>query len=253
MTDDIKKLTDDLIDAWVYYKNWSIKRMGGKEGTLSRERARALYGERLSQLAETLAKWDIAPKVAIAAMWGQALADKHLQGPYPNVIASPNYLRRALSRYIGVPIEVVVEKTSRRHITATIEEDYMSRLLDMKKHADANPLSFSMAVSTPACFRLMVLLYNPAVRRDDLGALAVDALAETDADARMAVWLESRGISFDKLAGLANLEDGTGPGMAARQALVDAIAAALALAKGGEDPDKVLEALKVAARLAKKK
>lgn len=248
-TDNIQRLTDELLTCWVYYKMKSLERAGAK-AVVDMDRARALYGEKLADLARAIAGWDVPPRVAMAAMWAQAAADKHTQGPFANALGSPNYMRRALSRYLGIPLEAVIEQTNRTVMVGKIEADYVARLPGMMQYfATRGAVATAMLTTVPACYRLMYLRHQSGATPTEMSSLALDALAEVDTDARMMSWLESRGMSFDSLAAVANLE-ACASTASSRTNLIDAISVALDLAKNSDDLPGVLNALDAAREIA---
>lgn len=249
-TADIQKLTGELLVCWAYYKKKSLDKAGAST-SVDMDRTRALYGEKLQELAGFIAGWDIPPRVAMAAMWSQALADKHMQGPFANALGSPNYLRRSLARYLGIPLEAVIEQTNRVTMVGKIEADYVARLPGLLEYCvEHGATAASMLSTVPACYRLMFLRHRSGADPREMSALALDALAEVDTDARLMAWLESRGITFDTLAGIANIEAGVAA-TDMRQKVVDAISVALELAKRDAGPEKVLAALDTASQVVR--
>jgi hypothetical protein len=189
-----ESLTDCLLIQYVYQKELLIKAAGG-EGKLNRDRLKSLMRPRIERMAEVVRDWDVKPEVIMTAVFAWAKYNKHPDGPMPNMLFSVKYLTTALSNYLQVPYEVVME---RRSMSAFLDRmDYeFTRFRDELEKAGVTDLV--TATSYPVETRYLMAVMN--LDWDSVFFLSQELLETMSRDARVCMWLSHRGVHYEVVA-----------------------------------------------------
>lgn len=192
MTDE--SLIQELLDHYVYQKEQLVEAAGGKV-SLNRGRITSLMRPRIERMAELVHDWDVKPSVLMTAVFAWAKRNKHPDGPMPNMLFSVKYLTSALSNYLQVPYEVVMEKRSISAFLGRMDYEF-DRFRDELDKAGVTDLV--TATSYPVETR-----YLMAVMRLDSNAMffmAQELLERMTQDQRVSFWLEHRGVKYEAVA-----------------------------------------------------
>ena len=189
-----ESLIDCLLTQYVYQKELLIKAAGG-EGRLNRDRLKSLMRPRLERMAAVIQDWDVKPEVIMTSVFAWAKYNKHQDGPMPNMLFSVKYLTTALSNYLQVPYEVVMEK---RSISAFLDRmDYeFHRFRSELERAGVTDLV--TATSYPVETRYLMAVLN--LDWDSVFFLSQELLETMTRDKRICLWLEHRGVRYETVA-----------------------------------------------------
>lgn len=186
MIDD--DLVRKLLDAYVWHKDELVRLAGGKV-RLDRDRLRSMSQDRIVKMAEVIGDWDIKPDVVMDAVFAWARRNKHPDGPMPNMLYSVKYLTSAISNYLQVPYEVVME---RRGMSSFLERmDFEFERIRSELNG-AGVTDLVTATSYPLEIR-----YLMAVMKLDWNStfmMSQELLEVMSGDRRVKLWLAHRGV-----------------------------------------------------------
>jgi hypothetical protein len=183
-------VAEELLLEFLHQKKQLAERAGVKhtpapDWTL----ATHIWGKHMSEMANIVQDWDIAPAIVMQAAFDQAKRNRHPDGPQVTMLKSDKYLTNALSMHLDLPVAAIRERRGQ-----TILLEIMDKEFDSVKFPE-DLLGFT--VEDP-CFR-----YVEARRRgEEVTAvmLAREVLQRTTDDRRMDKWLEYRGYPYLDIA-----------------------------------------------------
>jgi hypothetical protein len=187
-------LVNDLLTQYVYQKEKLVEEAGGK-GQLNRDRLKSLMRPRIERMAEVVQDWDVKPEVVMTAVFAWAKRNKHPDGPMPNMLFSVKYLTSAISNYLQVPYEVVMEK---RSLSAFLERmDY--EFERFRRELDgAGVTDLVTATSYPVDVRYLMAIMH--LDWDSAFFMAQELLEVMTRDKRVSLWLAHRGVHYEAVA-----------------------------------------------------
>ena len=191
-TDDT--LTQRLLETYVYQKVRLLEE-AGHEGRLDKERLAALSRPRMEKMAALVADWNIKPDVLMEAAFAWAKFNQHPDGPMPNMLLSEKYLTKALSHYLQVPYEVAQDRKCVGLFLQRMDFDFTRTRQELER---AGVTDLSTATSFPIEIR-----YLMAVGRGDMEAafyMSQELLERMSSDRRVALWLDHRGVRYERVA-----------------------------------------------------
>jgi hypothetical protein len=162
---------------------------------------RVTLAPHMEKVAAVVAEWDIDPAVLIEAAFAWAKKSRHPDGPLPNMLTSVKYLTNALCWHLELPREAIIEKRCNRTLLTKLDEDYKLNLEAIRLMKV--PLSF--LTSYPVEHRY----YLAACRcdRDEMRQMAPAVLERMAKNKLTAMWLASRGISYEGVAAAFNKKE----------------------------------------------
>jgi hypothetical protein len=167
----------------------------GADGVLNTDRLRILSRPRMEKMAAVVQDWDATPEVIMAACFELARKNNHPDGPMPNMLLSVKYLTKALSEYFQVPYEAISQKRCMKVWIDRVDWDFKQTCEAFEKAGITDVVT---ATSYPVEYR-----YLMAVNKMDwnsVGLLAMETLEAMKKDRRAAMWLEHRGVRYEKVA-----------------------------------------------------
>jgi hypothetical protein len=187
-------LIHELLSQYVYQKEKLIEVAGGK-ARLNHSRLCSLMRPRIEKMADVVRDWDVKPSVIMEAVFDRARRHNHPGGPMPNMLFSVKYITSALSDYLQVPYEVVMEK---RSISAFLERmDWeFNRFRGELERAGVTDLV--TATSFPVEVRYLMAVMN--LDWDSAFFLAQDLLETMNRDKRVSLWMAHRGVRYEVVA-----------------------------------------------------
>lgn len=191
-------LTQALLDNYVYQKERLLERAGAC-GHYNLARAAELQRHRIEKMADVVGDWNVTPDILMASVFEHAVRNRHPDGPMPNMLGSEKYIAKALSNFLQVPYEVVMEKRSTGLFLERRDFEYGRMRADLDR---AGVDDLTSATSYPVEFR-----YIMAVSRIDLDEafmMAEETLEKMAADGRVSMWMGHRGASYEKVAAAFN-------------------------------------------------
>jgi hypothetical protein len=194
MPDIDPTLVTRLLDNYIYQKA-KLLEDAGHHGKLDERRLRSLMLPRIEKMASVVHDWDVAPDILMEAIFDWAKFNKHPDGPMPNMLFSSKYLTKALSNYLQVPYEVVVDKRSAKLFLERRDFEFTRMRQELER---AGVTDVTTATSYPVEVRYLI-----AVNRMDTEAMfymAQELLAMMSADRRVTKWLAHRGVLYERVA-----------------------------------------------------
>lgn len=191
---DHDSLVEELLSQYAYQRSELIRRAGGK-ATLDIQRLKDLHRPNVCKMASVVRDWNVRPSVVMAAVFDWAAKNKHPNGPFPNLLGSAKYLTQALSHYLQVPYEVIVEHRGTSAFLERMDDEFV-RLREELERAGVTDLV--SATSYPVEFRYLL-----SVTRFDRRAvffLAQETLSAMTRDRRVEMWLNHRGVRYEAVA-----------------------------------------------------
>jgi hypothetical protein len=146
-------------------------------------------------MASVVHDWDVTPDILMEAIFDWAKFNKHPDGPMPNMLFSSKYLTKALSNYLQVPYEVVVDKRSAKLFLERRDFEFTRMRQELER---AGVTDVTTATSYPVEVRYLI-----AVHRMDMESMfymAQELLAMMSADRRVTKWLAHRGVLYERVA-----------------------------------------------------
>ncbi len=193
-----EQLVDDLLANYVHQKELLLED-AKCAGMLNKERLMTLMRPRIEQMAAVVHDWDIRPDMLMAAVFGWAKKNRHPDGPMPNMLLSVKYLTKALGDYLQVPYEAVVGKRSMKIFLE--RKDYEFRVAEAElKFVGITDLV--TATSYPVEYRCLMALRK--LDWDSVALMAPEVLEAASKDRRIRLWLDHRGVTYEKLAAIFN-------------------------------------------------
>jgi len=183
-----------LLDNYVYQK-LRLLEDAGHQGKLDERRLRALMLPRIEKMAGVTRDWDVTPDILMEAVFDWARLNKHPDGPMPNMLFSVKYLTKALSNYLQVPYEVVMEKRSHTLFMQRRDFEFTRTMQELKR---AGVTDVTTATSYPVEVRYLI-----AINRGDMQSafyMAQEVLGRMAADRRVTRWLAHRGVKYELVA-----------------------------------------------------
>jgi hypothetical protein len=187
-------LVTRLLDNYIYQKA-KLLEDAGHHGKLDERRLRSLMLPRIEKMASVVHDWDVAPDILMEAIFDWAKFNKHPDGPMPNMLFSSKYLTKALSNYLQVPYEVVVDKRSAKLFLERRDFEFTRMRQELER---AGVTDVTTATSYPVEVRYLI-----AVHRMDMESMfymAQELLAMMSADRRVTKWLAHRGVLYERVA-----------------------------------------------------
>jgi hypothetical protein len=194
MPDIDPTLVTRLLDNYIYQKA-KLLEDAGHHGKLDERRLRSLMLPRIEKMASVVHDWDVQPDILMEAIFDWAKFNKHPDGPMPNMLFSSKYLTKALSNYLQVPYEVVVDKRSAKLFLERRDFEFTRMRQELER---AGVTDVTTATSYPVEVRYLI-----AVHRMDMESMfymAQELLAMMSADRRVTKWLAHRGVLYERVA-----------------------------------------------------
>lgn len=194
MSDIDPTLVTRLLDNYIYQKA-KLLEDAGYRGKLDERRLRSLMLPRIEKMASVVHDWDVQPDILMEAIFDWAKFNKHPDGPMPNMLFSSKYLTKALSNYLQVPYEVVVDKRSAKLFLERRDFEFTRMRQELER---AGVTDVTTATSYPVEVRYLI-----AVHRMDMESMfymAQELLAMMSADRRVTKWLAHRGVLYERVA-----------------------------------------------------
>jgi len=194
MPDIDPTLVTRLLDNYIYQKA-KLLEDAGHHGKLDERRLRSLMLPRIDKMASVVHDWDVQPDILMEAIFDWAKFNKHPDGPMPNMLFSSKYLTKALSNYLQVPYEVVVDKRSAKLFLERRDFEFTRMRQELER---AGVTDVTTATSYPVEVRYLI-----AVHRMDMESMfymAQELLAMMSADRRVTKWLAHRGVLYERVA-----------------------------------------------------
>lgn len=194
MSDIDPTLVTRLLDNYIYQKA-KLLEDAGHHGKLDERRLRSLMLPRIEKMASVVHDWDVQPDILMEAIFDWAKFNKHPDGPMPNMLFSSKYLTKALSNYLQVPYEVVVDKRSAKLFLERRDFEFTRMRQELER---AGVTDVTTATSYPVEVRYLI-----AVHRMDMESMfymAQELLAMMSADRRVTKWLAHRGVLYERVA-----------------------------------------------------
>jgi hypothetical protein len=191
------QVVEELLGHYVYHKQRLLD-AAGVRGQLDVGVVRELMRPRLEKMADAVVELDIDPGVAMEAAFALARRNRHPDGPMPNMLGSVKYLSKALSNYLEVPYEAVMERRSKHIFLAKMSESFER----FAESIERSGVDLVMATSYPTD-----VLYLMAVKRADWESvyqLSPALLEDLAKDRRRRMWMEHMGASYEAVAKLFN-------------------------------------------------
>lgn len=189
-----ESLIQTLVDNYVYQKEELIKEAGGK-GRLDRDRLSSMIRPRMEKMAEVVKDWDVRPDILMTAAFAWARKNRHPDGPMPNMLCSVKYLTNALSNYLQVPYEVVMEKRSMDLFLERMDFEFERFRNELEKAGVTDMVS---ATSYPVEARYLISVHD--LDWEAMFYMAQELLERMAGDKRVEMWLNHRGIEYRSVA-----------------------------------------------------
>lgn len=192
------QLVSSLMDYYVVHKD-KLHRDAGGRGYVDYKRLSVMVKPKIEKMAEVIDGWDVKPDVIMAAVFSWALYNKHPDGPMPNMLGSSKYLTKALSHYLQVPYDVVVDRKCMALFLEKMDYEHAKFRAEIE-HAGITKLV--NATSYPVASR-----YVTALNQGDLHSaflMSEELLRIMDEDRRIVCWLVHRGITYENVAKMFN-------------------------------------------------
>ena len=192
MTD--QDLVKDLLNNYIYQKE-KLLEAAGHRGKLDAGRLAELVRPRIEKMAAAIHDWTVDPDIVMEAVFDWAKYNKHPDGPMPNMLFSVKYITKALSHYLQVPYEVVMEKRSKQLFLERRDFEFTRMKQELER---AGVTDLVTATSCPVDVR-----YLMALHKNDMTSafyMAPEVLAMMKDDRRVRRWLEHRGAKYDRVA-----------------------------------------------------
>jgi hypothetical protein len=187
-------LIEELLDSYAYYKQKAISDAGGSS-VVNKTRLKDFARPRIEKMAEIVENWDIEPGVVMGAVFAWAKYNKHFDGPMPNMLGSAKYLTTALSRYLQVPYEVVVERGGKTAFLERMDSEYQKLQGELES---AGVTDLVTATAYPVEVRYLMALNK--LDWNSVFFLSQDLLETMSKDRRVCLWLEYKGVRYEKVA-----------------------------------------------------
>tara|TARA_R110002110_G_scaffold8326_10_gene41913 strand:- start:2332 stop:2940 length:609 start_codon:yes stop_codon:yes gene_type:complete len=185
---------DSLLDNYIYQKEKLLER-GGAQGALNQERLRSMVKPRVEKMALAIEDLNVSPDIVMSAVFAWANYNRHPDGPMPNMLHSVKYVTKALSHYLQIPYEVVSEKRCMTFFLERMDFDYRRIRGELAK---AGVTDLVACPSYPVEYR-----YVMAASRLDMESaffMAYELLDRMANDKRTTMWLNHRGVTYEKVA-----------------------------------------------------
>ncbi len=183
-----------LLDHYVYQREELVRKAGG-ESRLNRGRLESLMRPRLEKMADLIEDWDVQPDVVMTAAFAWAKYNRHAGGPMPNMLHSSKYLANALSHYLQVPYEVVMEKRASSAFLERMNYEF-GRFRDELNAAGVTDLVTATSYPIEVRYLMAVLKLDG----DAMFYMAQELLEVMGRDRRISMWMEHRGVKYDVVA-----------------------------------------------------
>ena len=192
------ELVDALVGNYVYQKVELLKK-AGMQGNVNTERLASMARPRIEKMADLVRDWAVRPDVLMEAVFAWAKYNKHPDGPMPNLLFSAKYLTKALSHYLQVPYEVVVEKKSVKLFLERMDFEFTRFTAELDK---AGVTELATATSYPIEMRYLLAITR--FRVDDAFYISQELLEKMQEDRRITMWLEHPGVTYAAVSKLFN-------------------------------------------------
>ena len=191
---DQDNLVDALTAGYIYHKERLVKDAGSSR-KLDVERMQTLMRPRMEAMARLVRDWDIEPDMLMDAAFAWARRNRHPDGPLPTMFLSVKYLTKAVSNYLQIPYEAVMES---RGVALFLERSDYEYTRSRNELRDAGVSDLVTATSYPVELR-----YVMAVEKLDMTTafyLAEELLRVMAEDRRVRLWMEHRGCKYELVA-----------------------------------------------------
>jgi hypothetical protein len=156
MPDIDPTLVTRLLDNYIYQKA-KLLEDAGHHGKLDERRLRSLMLPRIEKMASVVHDWDVQPDILMEAIFDWAKFNKHPDGPMPNMLFSSKYLTKALSNYLQVPYEVVVDKRSAKLFLERRDFEFTRMRQELER---AGVTDVTTATSYPVEVRYLIAVHR---------------------------------------------------------------------------------------------
>lgn len=194
MPDIDPTLVTRLLDNYIYQKA-KLLEDAGHHGKLDERRLRSLMLPRIEKMASVVHDWDVTPDILMEAIFDWAKFNKHPDGPMPNMLFSSKYLTKALSNYLQVPYEVVVDKRSAKLFLERRDYEFTRMRQELER---AGVTDVTTATSYPVEVRYLIAVHR--LNTEAMFYMAQELLAMMSADRRVTKWLAHRGVLYERVA-----------------------------------------------------
>lgn len=196
---DTTSFAKELLDNYIYHKerlvNEARDERSSRKGLLNAPRLRSMVRPRIEKMASLIQDWGVSAPIVMDAVFAWAIYNRHPDGPMPNMLASAKYITSALSHYLQLPYEVVLDK---RCVNLFLErKDFeFSRMSAELDRAGITDLSTATSYPVEMRYLMAVLRFD----RDAVFYMAQELLALMGKDRRVRMWMEHRGVKYESVA-----------------------------------------------------
>ena len=187
-------LVNELLDHFVWQKESLIEASGGT-GRLNHERIRTMMRPRIKKMAEVVNGWDVRPDIIMTAVFAWAKKNGHPNGPMPNMLHSVKYVTSALSHYMQVPYEVVMERRCASALLERLDFEFERCRNELER---AGVTELTSASSYPVEFRYLMSILKMDVTSAFF--MAQELLEVMSSDRRVKLWMAHRGVRHEVVA-----------------------------------------------------
>lgn len=165
------------------------------------DRLMSLFAPHAEAMAAVIADWQVSPETVMAAAFEMAKMNRHPNGPMPNMLKSAKYLTKAISEYLQIPYEAVVEKKSAKVFLDRLDFE----LSKYRDHLTARGIT-DLVSTTSYPLEIRFILALERMDREAMFLMSDELLRLMTEDRRVTTWLNHRGVTYEKLAALFNAE-----------------------------------------------
>ncbi len=205
---------DKLLEHYLYQKDLALERAKIDPSKRSRpgmKTAAMVWGDAMEKMAAIVDHLSMDPGLVMEAVFAYARSMRHHDGPQKNMLGSERYILQAMGFHLELPTAAVRERSSKEYILEKMETDAKRNYELIRQHlqdvtGSPTPLgkegamALSLLVGLPIVYRFVVGVMN----FDAAEMMIPEVLEAVRTDRRQAMWLASKGWTFESAADFYN-------------------------------------------------